>query len=204
MEKQTEAVKAKTGMGDYTRTMRLNRIVHIIAPTGEKSKHRFEAISGERATAGRVEYPRCTPEMYRQIKGTSDAKTIRPGLRGRLRHFLLARCVEEKNGDTVEPVAVGFDLIPMRYFIHHSGPVECKTARKEGMILEWIEDYKGFRIDNAELGMSQRDLETVLDEIRKKMGARRNLKTSNGYEVTRIDEATLRVKNPKPYVEPTI
>ena len=187
----------------YNKTVRIERIVHVVAKTDHTKVHMFEAVSGDPNTTGKTVNIPCSPELYRQILGTREGNVIKPLLRGDQRHAMLVRFsdVKLKDGESEVSVATGIDRIPQRFFQGSSGPSLLKENRINGFEMEWVEDHSGFKIDSVELGMNRRDLESLLDDIRKNMGNKRSYKTKCGRTVTFVDEITLKVKNPKPFKE---
>lgn len=188
---------------DYDVTFRLSRISHVINPISAEDPLRIDAISAEPNTPGRCEVLRCTREIYQQVLGDTslDGRKIRPLLRGEQGSLILARA---KRGEDGVPVVVGVDLIPLRYFAGKSGPVEALEAREKGFDIHWRDEYNGFKVDIAELGMTQRMLERLLDEIRRDMPAsKRKYKAEEGYDVVKVDEVTLRVKNLSAFTKPS-
>lgn len=190
----------------YNKSVRLDRIVHVVIPskTAETMPPRIEAISGEPNQPGKTLAIYTTPDIYKAVLGEREGNKIRPGLRGDQRHAFIGRFTDVKHGTKTLSVMVGLDRIPLRYFDGSSGPVEIKRNRIEGFIVEWDDNIKGFKIDKPELGMSRRDMERLLEEIRQGMGAKRSFKTASGYQITFLDEATLRVKNTAAFVEQSI
>lgn len=186
----------------YDRTVRIDRIVHVVV-SRENSGLSFEAVSAEPNSMGKSVVIPCTPEIYREVQGTMEGTIIKPKLRGDQRHAMLVRMgeVAVKGKEGKQSVAVAVDRIPLRFFAGASGPVPFKEARSEGFLMEWVEEHSGFKIDVVELGMNRRDLELMLEDVRKNMGNKSSYTTKCGRKVSKVDEVTLKVKNPKPFKE---
>jgi len=193
----------------YKTTRRIQRIINVAIPRdvdgdGTKLPPAIEVVSGEPNELGKVRVYYCTPQIFAQVLGQREGNIIRPLLRGDQRHTMLARFADITVAGVKYSAITGVDRLPLRYFIGSSGPVQQKENRKDGFDAEWIEDHQGFRIDAAYLGMGAKDLEILLEDIRKNLGDKKSLKTKCGHNVSLVDGSTLRIKNPKPFVEQTI
>lgn len=191
----------------YKKSIRINRIVHVFVNDPNEGKDqplRIEINSGEPNEVGKSKLVPCTKEIYKAVLGEREDNKIRPGLRGDQKHVMIGRIGEIKVGDKKVEGLVGIDRIPRRYFTGNSGPVIQREHRINGFLAEWQDEHAGFKIDEGYLGLSQRDIEKLLENIRKNFGAKTSIKTECGHQVTRVDEVTLRIKNPKPYTEQSI
>ncbi len=187
--------------------IKLHRIVHVLAPTAN-SPLRFEAISGDPSSLGKTEIFRCSEDIYNAVLGSrsEDGNVTRPGLRGLHRHHALVHLRQvEVSGKKKQNEVYAVDLIPTKFFDGNSGSVEAREARKSGMVVVYNPEHLGFRVDVPYLGLSYRDMFTMLGELRQKIVAEENkaqfFTLSNGDKATRVDETTWRVSNPKPFVD---
>ena len=181
----------------------LHKINHVVV-TADSGRHCFEAISADPSTAGSFLIMETTPALQKAIVGVRDDNVIRPGLRGEIKHLILARTKPQPNKKSKLPYVVGFDLIPQRYHAGTSGSTDALNARREGMSVEWREDINGYCIDSAPLGMALRDLLALLKELHSLRESEGGVPAShvlaNGHKLTRKDDVTLLIKDPKPFV----
>ena len=101
-------------------------------------------------------------------------------------------------------MVVGIDLIPLRFFAARSGPADYRTARTAGFEAVWNPEHSGFEVKIAYIGMTQRDLENVLDELRKNKSKKQKFRTTCGHEITKLDDVTYRIRNTTPFAETNI
>lgn len=189
---------------DYDNTRFLYTFSNVVRNPSKPPGLFADTILGDPSHPGLYYEPACSPHIFKAILGeeSDNGRRTKGGLMREPSYNFLARFKNrEVNGVEFEEI-VGVDLIPTRFFRGKSGPVPAKEARKEGFDLVWEPDYLGFRVRQVELGMTQRDLEFLLDEVRRAPMKKRTFNTTTGHTVNKVDDLTLRVKNRAPYTEP--
>lgn len=145
--------------------------------------YRVEVLIGGVST-----FLKTSEAVWKRVLGDVDVDMMRAPRRS-LRRMVGKKflCWEDKDG-----VIQAIDQIPTKYYERGAVPVKDLDARERGFLMDYDEDLEGFVVNNTYAGMTERQLHTLIGELRESK-AFRTTKRFEGHRVEKVDAVTLRV-----------
>lgn len=200
-ENQPVADQAAKTEPEFTGTLILSRITHVVAPdmAAEDPPLFFQAVSGDPSNRGRVLTLRTYPELYKAIVGSSTSRTVDYGLRGRTKSQFYARTTKARDGKGTAPMVVALDIVPQRVYLSRSAtPVEVRDAVESGIEAEWDARIRGFVVDKVYLGLDHPTLDAILKAMRLHDFGNSLLMNFEGHRIEKLDAVRYRIKSTRP------
>ena len=175
------------------------RFMHVVAPK-DGAPLRLQAVSED----GKLITAKCSEPIYQRVLGerrSENGSKIHLGLRQLTRVKFRAHIDEN---DTI----VALDLIPNRMFVSGAAPRAAGDAIKKGFDIHIDEDLNGFDVwsEDAQTGdpirvgyagLSERDLCTILDDLRAASWGNKKTLVLGDHKFERVEDGVIRCRPTK-------